>query len=121
MIALNLLVCLHTIRQLTFIFLIFFIFFNVWTSSINAKVKSYHFTEAIKKYQEQNLIMPVYENNDQVQTLNKKGTMSLVFSPTTEAFLKYAKGAKVVLDVGGAYGSAMIEAYRTDALVEYHL
>ncbi|MBP9828561.1 MAG: class I SAM-dependent methyltransferase [Proteobacteria bacterium] len=80
----------------------------------------YTHEQAINKYDELNLKIPMPENDGRTQTLNKKGAATAKFDYATKKFLEYAKG-KNVLEIGGAYGDVMLAALKQSKDTQYTL
>ncbi|WP_417904914.1 class I SAM-dependent methyltransferase [Candidatus Tisiphia endosymbiont of Micropterix aruncella] len=80
----------------------------------------YSFKEAINKYYDLKLLQPKEEDDGRIQTLNKKGAMSPRLDEVTKKFIEFSKN-RTVLEIGGAYGKAMIETLKKQYNVIYHL
>ncbi|WP_417905390.1 class I SAM-dependent methyltransferase [Candidatus Tisiphia endosymbiont of Micropterix aruncella] len=82
--------------------------------------EEYSFKEAINKYYDLKLLQPKEEDDGRIQTLNKKGAMSPRLDEVTKKFIEFSKN-RTVLEIGGAYGKAMIETLKKQYNVIYHL
>lgn len=81
---------------------------------------SFTFHQALESFYKLQPSLPNAESDGRTPTLNKKGATSPTFDYVTLEFLKFAK-SKRVLEIGGAYGSVMLEALRRDSSTIYHL
>ena len=82
--------------------------------------EEYSINQATEEYIRLGLKIPTKERDGRVQTLNRKGAMSPGFDQITKDFIEFAKNKKV-LEIGGAYGSVMIETLKRYPGTIYHL
>ncbi|WP_341748934.1 class I SAM-dependent methyltransferase [Candidatus Tisiphia endosymbiont of Sialis lutaria] len=80
----------------------------------------YSFEEAKNKYYDLKLLQPKEDDDGRIQTLNKRGAMSPQLDEVTKKFIEFSKN-RMVLEIGGAYGKAMMETLKKQHNVTYHL